>query len=272
MDEAAVDGVSVGRADDPAVAVVHLDRPDQLNALDDALMRRLPQVLREAARDPEVRAVVLAGRGRAFCAGGDLGDLGPRLAAGVEQARQLMVTYHDVVRAVHGLDVPVVAAVDGACAGAGVSLAAACDVVVAGRSVRFTPAFTTVGLVPDLAALHFWLEALGPRLAKEMAMLGEPMPAEQALAHGLVNHVVDDGAALAEATAIASRLAAGPSAAFAMIKAIVNGATASARDQVMAQEAFAQAAAFRTTEHDEGVAAFRDRRPAVYGTRQVGSR
>jgi len=265
------DGLLAERHGD-AVAVLSIDRPDQMNALDDALLRRLPQALREVARDSATRAVVLTGRGRAFSAGGDLDDLGPRLSSGVEAARQLMVTYHEAVRAIQEVDVPVVAAVDGACAGAGVSLAAACDVVVAGRSVRFTPAFTKVGLVPDLGALHFWLEALGPRLAKELAMLGEPMPAETARTHGLVNHVVEDGAALDTALDVAERLAAGPSASFAMIKSIVNGASSRAREEVMALEAFAQAAAFRTSEFDDGVRAFRERRPAVFAPRQVGSR
>ncbi|MCO7191511.1 enoyl-CoA hydratase/isomerase family protein [Pseudonocardia sp. McavD-2-B] len=254
------------------MAVLHLDRPDQLNALDDELMRALPDALRALGRDPEVRAVVFTGSGRAFCAGGDLHDLGPRLSAGIESARQLMLTYHEVIRAIQEVDLPVIAAVDGACAGAGFSLAAACDLVVAGRSVRFVPAFTTVGLVPDLGALHFWVEALGPHRAKELAMLGEPMTADVAAVHGLVNHVVDDGGALAEATKLGERLASGPSASYAMIKSIVNGVTSKTRDDVMALEAFAQAAAFRTSEFDEGVAAFRAKRPPAYGPRQVGSR
>jgi len=103
-------------------------------------------------------------------------------------------------------------------------------------------------------------------------MLGEPMPAETARTHGLVNHVVDDGAALDTALDVAERLAAGPSASFAMIKSIVNGASSRAREEVMALEAFAQAAAFRTSEFDDGVRAFRERRPAVFAPRQVGSR
>ncbi|MFT4042225.1 MAG: enoyl-CoA hydratase-related protein [Gordonia sp. (in: high G+C Gram-positive bacteria)] len=266
------DGVSVDRDGAPGVVVVTLDRPDHLNALDDALLRRLPLVLRELARTEEVRAVVLAGRGRAFSAGGDLDDLQPRLSAGIESARQLMVTYHEAIRAIQEIDIPVVAAVDGACAGAGISLTAACDLVVAGRSVRFTPAFCAIGLVPDLAALHFWVEALGPRLAKELAMVGEPMTAERAMAHGLVNRVVDDGMALTAASALAGTLAKGPSAAYAMIKTIINRASAATRDEVMALEAFAQAAAFRTAEFEAGVGAFRARRQPSYGIRQVGSR
>ncbi|MFT4128366.1 MAG: enoyl-CoA hydratase/isomerase family protein [Gordonia sp. (in: high G+C Gram-positive bacteria)] len=265
------EGLRVERRGD-AVAILQIDRPGRMNALDDALLRRLPEVLRGLARDKATRAVVLTGRGPAFSAGGDLDDLGPRLSAGVESARQMMVTYHEVVRAIGAVDVPVLAAVDGACAGAGVSLAAACDIVVAGRSVRFTPAFTKVGLVPDLGALHFWLEALGPRLAKEFAMLGEPMTAQSAHTHGLVNHVVDDGAALDVAVGLATRLSSGPSASYAMIKSIVNAASSKSRDDVLALEAFAQAAAFRTSEFEDGIQAFRERRPAVFADRQVGSR
>lgn len=263
--------VTVGRGASD-IATVHLNRPDQLNALDDETMRALPETVRALGRDSAVRVVILTGRGRAFCAGGDLNDLGPRLSAGIESARQLMVTYHEVVRAIQEVDLPVIAAVDGVCAGAGFSLAAACDLVVAGRSVRFVPAFTKVGLVPDLGALHFWVEAMGPHRTKELAMLGEPMTAEVAAAYGFVNRVVDDGDALSQATVWAEQLAKGPSASFAMIKSIVNSVSAKNRDEILALEAFAQAAAFRTSEFDDGVAALREKRTPIFGPRQVGSR
>jgi 2-(1,2-epoxy-1,2-dihydrophenyl)acetyl-CoA isomerase len=261
------DALSVERQD--AVATVFLDRPERLNAMDDALLRGLPAVLRETAADRSVRAIVLTGRGRAFSAGGDLFDLGRRLgAAGVEGARQHMLAYQEVVRAIQSVDVPVVAAVNGSCAGAGISIAAASDIVLAERSVRFTPGFTKAGMVPDLGALYFWTEALGPRRAKELAMLGRPMTAEIAAAVGLVNHVVEDGEAMTEAARLAGELAAGPAASFAMIKSVINAVTAGDRDRSLQLEAFAQAAAFQTGEVDAGVAAFSEKRSPVFPGRQ----
>jgi 2-(1,2-epoxy-1,2-dihydrophenyl)acetyl-CoA isomerase len=261
------DGVSVERRD--SVATVALDRPDRLNAMDDALLRGLPDVLRRTAADRSVRAIVLTGRGRAFSAGGDLFDLGPRLGgAGVEGARQHMLAYHELVRTIQSVDVPVLSAVNGSCAGAGISIAAASDLVLAERSVRFTPGFTKAGMVPDLGALYFWTEALGPRRAKELAMLGHPMTADEASAAGLVNHVVDDGTVLEEAARLATEVASGPAASYAMIKSIINAVGAGDRDRSLQLEAFAQAAAFQTGEVDEGVAAFGEKRPPVFPDRR----
>ena len=257
------------RREHDGVAEITFDRPDHLNALDDRMLRDIPGVVREVAADGTVRTIVISGAGKVFCAGGDLFDLGPRLSgAGVEGARQHMLAYHEVVRAIQEVPVPVVAAISGACAGAGISVASACDVVVADRSVKFTPGFTKAGLIPDLGALYFWLEAMGPRRAKEFAMLGEPLDADGALAHGLVNRVVEDGTARAEALTVASRLAAGPASALAMVKAVVNAVTAADRDRTLQIEAFAQAASFNTGEVDEGVAAFRDKRAPVFAPRQ----
>jgi 2-(1,2-epoxy-1,2-dihydrophenyl)acetyl-CoA isomerase len=262
-------GVAVSR-ERGDVALLTLNRPDRLNALDDQLLRSLPTVVRELAADRSVRAIVIAGNERTFSAGGDLGDLGSRLSeVGIEGARQHMLAYQGVIRAIQEADVPVVAAVSGSCAGAGISIACACDIVVADRSVRFTPGFIKVGLIPDLGALYFWLESMGPRLTKELAMLGEPLTAEAALARGLVNHVVDDGQAGAVAMSLAQRLAVGPASALSMVKALVNAATAADRDRSLQLEAFAQAAAFRTGEVDEGVAAFQGKRPPVFAGRQA---
>jgi 2-(1,2-epoxy-1,2-dihydrophenyl)acetyl-CoA isomerase len=249
----------------PGVTVATLNRPDKLNALPDRLLRTLGHRLREAAARPGTRALVLTGAGRAFSAGGDLTDLHPRLAgAGVEAARQHMLAYHDTVLAIRAVPVPVVAAVNGVCAGAGVSLALACDLVVAGASVSFASSFTKVGLVPDLGSLYFWTRGMGAQRAKEWAFLGEPLTAEEAHRLGLVNRVVADGTALDEAISLAGRLAEGPPDAFAMVKSVVNSVEAGALAAVLDREAYAQAAAFQTGEVDEGVAAFQERRPARF--------
>ncbi len=261
-------GLNVEPADE-GVVVVSLARPDRLNALDDTALRALSGAIRTLAAESQTRAIILTGQGRAFCAGGDLFDLGPRLkGAGVEGARQHMRDYHEGIRAIQAVDVPVIAAVNGACAGAGISLAAACDLVVADRSVSFTPGFTQAGIVPDLGSLYFWYEALGPRLAKELAMLGEPMSAVAAQEHGLVNHLTDDGSALVKARELAARLAAGPASALAMIKSLINAVPATELGRSLELEAFAQAAAFRTGEVDAGLIGFQTKQRPVFPDRQ----
>ena len=249
----------------PGVTVATLNRPDKLNALPDHLLRTLGHRLREAAARPGTRALVLTGAGKAFSAGGDLTDLHPRLTgAGVEGARQHMLAYHDPILAIRSIAIPVVAAVNGVCAGAAVSLALACDLVVVDASVSFAPSFTKAGLVPDLGSLHFWTRGMGAQRAKEWAFLGEPLTAQEAHRLGLVNRVVADGTALDEAISLAGRLADGPPAAFAMVKSVINSAEANALAAVLDREAYAQAAAFQTGEVEEGVAAFKERRPARF--------
>lgn len=257
------------REGDSEVAVIRLDRPAQLNAMDDELLRSLPDVLSDIANELSVRAIVLTGDLEAFSAGGDLLDLGPRLSgAGVEGVRQLMLAYHESITRIQALPVPVIAAIEKRCAGAAISLALACDMVVAGESARFTPGFANAGLVPDLGALYFCVESMGPRRAKEFVMLGTPKSAAEAHALGLVNRVVADGSALDSALELGRDVAKGPPAALSMIKTMANAIGAGDRDQSLAMEAFAQAAAFQTGEVDEGVEAFAQRRPANFGGRR----
>jgi 2-(1,2-epoxy-1,2-dihydrophenyl)acetyl-CoA isomerase len=244
------------------VTVVRLNRPAKLNALSREFMARLTGVLRELAASRETRCVVITGEGRAFCAGGDLDDLYPALSGGgVNAARLYMRTFHEVIEAVRELPAPVVAAVNGVCAGAGISLALACDLVVACESAVFHPSFARAGLVPDLGALYFWPRLLGPHRAKEMAFLAKPIPAADALASGLINRVAPAGTVVEAALALAGELAQGPAAALQMIKSVINAADQAALDGVLRLESFAQAAAFYTGEVDEGVAAFHERRP-----------
>ncbi|GAA2468757.1 enoyl-CoA hydratase/isomerase family protein [Terrabacter carboxydivorans] len=249
----------------PAVSVVWLNRPAQLNALSSTVMAELTDALGTVGRDS--RAVVLSGRGRAFCAGGDLKELYPLLSeADVNVRRLQMRAFQEVVTAIRSVPCPVVAAVNGVCAGAGISLALASDVVVAGADVQFHPTFTRAGLLPDLGSLHLWTQAVGPRRAKEMAFLPEPIGAEDARAAGMVNRVVAPGQAVEAGVELARRLAAGPRAALQMIKDIINREDQAELDASMVLESYAQAAAFSTGEVDEGVAAFLDGRTPRFGT------
>ncbi|MEV7969783.1 enoyl-CoA hydratase/isomerase family protein [Sphaerisporangium sp. NPDC088356] len=243
------------------VVVIRLNRPAKLNALSCDFMDELTGALRGLATSATTRSVVITGEGRAFCAGGDLDDLYPRLSgAGVNAARLYMRGFHQVIESVRELPAPVVAAVNGACAGAGISLALACDLVVASESAAFHPSFTRAGLVPDLGALHFWPKLLGPHRAKELAFLAKPMSAADALHAGLINRVVPEGTSLEAAVELAAELAGGPAAALQMIKSVINASDEAALDGVLRLESFAQAMAFYTGEVDEGVAAFHERR------------
>jgi 2-(1,2-epoxy-1,2-dihydrophenyl)acetyl-CoA isomerase len=252
------------------VVLVRLNRPEKMNALSTAAMAELTHVLRELAADPDLRSVVLTGEGRAFCAGGDLDDLYPKLSGGgVNAARLQMHEFHRVIEAIRTVPCPVVAAVNGACAGAGISVALACDLVIACESAVFHPSFTRAGLVPDLGALHFWPLLLGPHRAKEMAFLSAPLTAEDAHRSGLLNRVAPKGTVVEAALTLARELAAGPPAALQMIKSVINSADQSALDGVLRLEAFAQAAAFFTGEVEEGVAAFNGRRAPQFGRASV---
>jgi 2-(1,2-epoxy-1,2-dihydrophenyl)acetyl-CoA isomerase len=249
----------------PAVSVVWLNRPAQLNALSSTLMAELTDALGTVGRDS--RAVVLSGRGRAFCAGGDLKELYPLLSEADLNVRRLqMRAFQEVVTAIRSVPCPVIVAVNGVCAGAGISLALASDIVVAGADVQFHPTFTRAGLLPDLGSLHLWTQAVGPRRAKEMAFLPEPISAEDARAAGMVNRVVAPGQAVEAAVESAQRLAAGPQAALQMIKDIINREDQAELGASMVLESYAQAAAFSSGEVDEGVAAFLEGRTPRFGT------
>lgn len=253
---------------DNGVATVLFNRPSKLNALSSGVLAELVETFRDLGHDSAVRSIVLSGRGRAFSSGGDLVELHPLLSqAGVNGARLHMRAFHEAITAIRSIPVPVVAAVNGACAGAGISVALACDLIIAARDAVFHPSFTRAGLIPDLGALHLWTRLVGPHRAKEMAFLAEPIPASDALTLGLVNRVVDEGAALGHGVELAGRLADGPPAAYQMIKEIINTTDQAGLDSVFHLESYAQSAAFLTGEADEGVSAFQEHRAPRFGRR-----
>ncbi|HVR04800.1 MAG TPA: enoyl-CoA hydratase-related protein, partial [Solirubrobacteraceae bacterium] len=207
------------------VARIALNRPQALNAWNAQLSVDLLAALRYAAEAREVRAVVLTGSGRAFCSGADLRDLG-----GIEQTpdgrpdlyRSLTERYHPVMLAIRELPKPVIAAVNGPAVGIGCSLALCCDLVVTAESAYLLLAFVNIGLVPDGGSSLFVPARAGMARASEMALLGERVPAERALEWGLVNRVVPDGQLGEEVDALATRLAAGPTRAYAGAKRQLN--------------------------------------------------
>lgn len=235
-----------------------INRPDRLNAVTTGTLRRLERAIVEAGDDPEVRVVVLAGAGRAFCSGADLdaADAGeePVSAATVDAANA-------VVTAVRRLPQPVVAAVHGPAAGVGVSLALAADLVVAAESTYFLLAFTKVGLMPDGGATALVAAAIGRARAMRMALLAERLGAAEAHAAGLISHVAPPEEVPRVVECLARELAAGPPRAYALTKAAVNDATLGELDGALARERHGQASLLRSADYAEGAAAFLARRP-----------
>jgi 2-(1,2-epoxy-1,2-dihydrophenyl)acetyl-CoA isomerase len=247
---------------DAGVTTLTLNRPDSLNALDSTLRRALLAAIRETAKDAAVRAVVITGAGRAFCAGADLrGGSGER-----EFRRVLTDEYNPLVEAIRGLSKPVIASVNGVAAGAGMSLALAADVVVAAGEARFVPAFGRIGLVPDSGLTRSLVRALGRHRATEILLGERQLGADDAHAVGLVAAVVP-GERLAGVTReLAQRLAAGPTVAIGLTKRLVNAAEDDDLGASLAAEAALQEVAGRTDDHAEGVAAFSEKRdPTFHG-------
>ena len=246
-----------------AVGRIVLDRPQTLNAWTPELGRELRAVVTERATDPAVRAVLVTGAGRGFSSGADL-RAGVRLDPDdgrPDARRELREVYHPIVAGLRALEKPVVAAVNGPAVGIGCSLALACDLVVAAESAFFALAFVDVGLMPDGGATLFVPAAAGKARAFEMALLGERIEAPRALEWGLVNAVHPDDRLGDEAEALAVRLAAGPTRAYAASKRALDRALHWALEDQLALEAELQHGLARTRDFAEGIDAFRERRP-----------
>jgi 2-(1,2-epoxy-1,2-dihydrophenyl)acetyl-CoA isomerase len=241
------------------VGTITLDRPDALNSLEATLKRELMVVLREADRDRDVRAVVLTGAGRAFCAGQDLRErLMPDPTPLDVEVRE---RYNPIVLAMRRLPKPIVAAVNGVAAGAGASLAFASDLRIASEAASFVLAFGRIGLVPDSGASWFLPRLVGAAHAAELLYLPDPLSAADALRIGLVSRVVPGDALVAEAGAIAARLAAGAPRALALTKRAINRSLEVGLAEALDHEASLQGIAGRTADHAEGLAAFVEKRP-----------
>lgn len=254
MPDLAQETIRVDVAD--GVATVVLNRPDSLNSLNVPMRRELLAALKAIARDEAVRAVVLTGAGRGFCSGADLRG-GPEER---DFRTRLETEYNPLVRAIRDLPKPIIAAVNGVAAGAGVSLALACDLVYAAEDARFIQAFARIGLVPDSGSTRTLVRALGRHRAAQLIFTGEPLGAAEAHAAGLVNAVVPGDRLPDAAHAAAAQLAAGPTRALALAKRLINQAEDATLEESLASEAALQDVAGRTHDHAEGVAAFAEKR------------
>ncbi|GAA2408129.1 enoyl-CoA hydratase-related protein [Streptomyces coeruleofuscus] len=248
------------------VLSVTLNRPETLNALTPGDRDEVVRLLAEASASPEVRAVVLTGTGRGFCAGADLrgtaATTGERVAGDV--ARTLRTGAQRLIAAVLDCEKPVIAAVNGTAAGLGAHLAFACDLVLAAESARFIEVFVRRGLVPDGGGAYLLPRLIGPQRAKELMFFGDALTATDAERMGLVNRVVPDGDLDKTARAWAERLATGPTRALALTKQLVNASLDADRATAFAAEAAAQEINMTTADAREGVRSFVERRGAVY--------
>jgi 2-(1,2-epoxy-1,2-dihydrophenyl)acetyl-CoA isomerase len=251
--------VSVLRAEDAAgVRTLTLDRPEALNALDRELKEVLLAAVRGAARDAHVRAVVLTGAGRAFCAGQDLRE---RNEGAPSLADELRERYVPLIMAIRRLEKPIVAAVNGVAAGAGFSLALACDLRVMAEGATLVASFGRIGLVPDSGMSWFLPRLVGPARAAEILMLSDPIDAARAERIGLADRVVPAGTAVAEAQALAARLAEGAPRAQALTRRALAYAQEHDLEATLEFETQLQDVAGRTADHAEGLRAFAEKRP-----------
>jgi 2-(1,2-epoxy-1,2-dihydrophenyl)acetyl-CoA isomerase len=248
-----------------ALATVTLNRPDKLNVFNEGMHGELARTLDRIESDGAVRAVLLTGAGRGFCAGQDLGD---RVVAEGDQAvdlgEKLERFFNPLIRRICALERPVICAVNGVAAGAGVNLALACDIVLAARSASFIQAFCRIGLVPDSGGTYFPPRLVGRARAMGLAMLGETLPAEQAEAWGLIWRVVDDAKLMEEARALASHLASQPTKGLGLIKRALNASLDNHLDAQLDLERDLQREAGRTDDYREGVRAFLEKRQASF--------
>jgi 2-(1,2-epoxy-1,2-dihydrophenyl)acetyl-CoA isomerase len=250
-----------------AAAKIVLNRPQRMNAWSNALSKDLLDVLGDLAGDDEVRAVMLTGAGRAFCSGADLKE-GALSAAGnggaLDTDSALIGWYHPIVTTVREMPKPVVSAVNGPAAGAGLSLALAADLVVAKQSAYFLLAFVKIGLVPDAGSSLFVPARVGFARAAEMAMLGEPVQAPKAVDIGLINACWPDEEFEEKAEALLLRLSNGPTRSYAGTKRELNNWMYSGMAEHLALEASIQGELGRSKDFGEGVTAFMEKRPAQF--------
>jgi 2-(1,2-epoxy-1,2-dihydrophenyl)acetyl-CoA isomerase len=236
-----------------------LNRPDKLNSFNEDMHLALRAGFEHAHRDADVRAVLLTGAGRGFSAGQDLGDRDPRKGT-PDLGHTIESFYNPLLRLIRSLEKPVVCAVNGVAAGAGANIAFACDITLAARSARFIQAFAKIGLVPDSGGTWSLPRFIGEARAKALALTAEPLDAETAAGWGLIWRAVDDDKLMDEATALAHRLAAGPTKGLGLTKRAIQAAATNSLDQQLDLERDLQREAGRSADYAEGVTAFLEKR------------
>ena len=247
-----------------AIGRVTLNRPERLNALTGDMRERIAAGFVAHQNDDAVRAVILDAVGTGFCASGDTRAMGQFTAV---SARDRLRNAHRMIVAIAGTEKPVIAAVRGAVAGIGWSMALACDMIVASETAVFSQVFRNVGLAPDGGAIYFLAQVLGVLRAKELVYTGRKMQAAEAASLGLVTRLVPNDRLEAEALSLAEEVAAGPTFAFGLAKKLFKAVNTPALETYLDMEAWAQGVALRTEDHAEGIAAFQEKRRPVFRAR-----
>lgn len=243
------------------VLTLTLNRPDKLNAFNEEMHLALRAGIERARDDSAVRAVLLTGAGRGFCAGQDLGDRDPRKGGPApDLGRTLETFYNPNLRLLRALEKPVVCAVNGVAAGAGANIAFACDIVLAAKSARFIQAFAKIGLIPDAGGTFSLTRILGEPRAKALALTAEPLGAETAADWGLIWKAVEDDALIDTAQTLARSLAAGPTLGLGLTKRLIQAAATNSLDAQLDMERDCQQIAGRSADYAEGVTAFLEKR------------
>jgi 2-(1,2-epoxy-1,2-dihydrophenyl)acetyl-CoA isomerase len=248
------------------ISVITLNRPDVYNALDDESGFELLQTVGAAAEDDKIRCIVITGAGKAFCSGEDLGALseGYRSGKAPDLGHTVEARYNPLIRAIRNAPKPVIAAVNGVAAGAGASIALACDFRVMSTRAKLIVNFVKVGLIPDSGALWFLTKMLGSAKAWELAATGAPVEADEALRLGLATKVAEPDDFEDAWRSLAGELSAGPTQAYSLIKSLVNAAGVIGLDEQLDLEVAAQRAAGKTADHLEGVQAFLEKRAPTF--------
>lgn len=241
------------------VATVTLNRPEAMNSTTDELYREFRAALDQIAADKNVSCAILTGAGRAFCAGADLKVKRDHLSPIQLRARHRWIL-KDILEPLYRLEKPIIAAVNGAAAGAGCNIALACDFIVASENATFIQAFAKVGLVPDLGGFYFLVRAVGVNMAKELCFTARKVLAAEAKEIGIANRVVPHDELMATARQLALQIAAASPTAIAMTKTLLNKSSDCTLDQMLEFESYAQTVAYLTPEYQEGVLAFREKR------------
>ncbi len=247
------------------VAKLIFDRPDRLNSFNPQMHEEIRQALAQVREAADVRALLISGSGRGFCAGQDLSDR--NVAPGAEMpdlGYSLETYYNPLIRALRDLPMPVICAVNGVAAGAGANIALACDIVIAGRSAKFIQAFSKIGLLPDSGGTWVLPRLVGHARAMGLAMLGDAVTAEQAADWGLIWQCVDDEALMSKAEQLAGHLATQPTRGLALIKQAINSSYTHTLDQQLDLERDLQREAGRTSDYREGVTAFFEKRQPTF--------
>ena len=251
-------------ATDHGVTTLTLNRPDVLNSFNRRMAQEVQRALKEAADDEEVRAVLLTGAGRAFCAGQDLGEATSGDLGTTDLGDIVRASYTPIARAIREMEKPVVCAVNGVAAGAGANLALACDIVIAAEDASFIQSFSKIGLVPDTSGSFFLPRLVGPARATALMFLGEKVSAKKAHEWGMIYDVVPGTVLVDTATALSRQLATMATRGLALTKQLINASLSNDLQSQLSLEEEMQRRAGRTTDYREGVRAFLEKRKPTY--------